>query len=383
MEWIVRSECGTKAEDLHGTDVKDIFARFFFSSRFRSSDDWKIRVPENNYKLNLPFFRIRGYGSNYSMISDKQLFLEAARTNSIKKKKSFFKKWFSCFFHPSIYLEYERLILNTERNKRYSEIEKRRKKKISSSIKDKTLKISYGRNFLAFCKIRTKFIKCYSETVKPAFFCQGGFAELHPNNPKLSAKIMKIVQKLGGNQTLLKDYKNYEDNKNADPYAAGEKRKSKVSSKSPEEQIEELKKQIRVLQLLEDEDLGVGEIETAIGVTEEEKSKKGKSPKKAEKTEKEPGETEKESEETEETEKESEEPEEPEETEKESEEKKGASFGKALSATATVLRYWKNAKNKDERNEAVKLYKMFESSPKFKKNPRMLHRVMELAMPLF
>ena len=231
--WTVCNECGDKNDDLHGKEVKDIIAALFFNKDFKSKNDWSIENPESPTVF-LPTFKIKsklGTIVNKDFLNNKNLLINAAKNKKESIKKEYFEIMFSAFAHPLIYLEYERYILLTNFKARHSQIIKR-KKHPKGTIEEKVLNITFKHMFKAFCKMRTKFIKCHGETIKPAFFCEGPFSKLYgPKN-----KIVKLVQKLGY-PTLTRDLKNYEGNKGITPSTTSKKLYIKKNELTIEEEL--------------------------------------------------------------------------------------------------------------------------------------------------
>lgn len=328
--WTVCKECGNKRNQLHGKEVRDILAAFFFDTKFKTKNDWSIENPDSP-KIFLPTFNLKtpsGTYVNKNLLSNKNLFLRAAQNKKETPKKKYCEIFFSCFAHPLIYLEYERFILLTKYNSRHSQMIKL-KKRPKGTIENKVLNISYKGIFKAFCKTRTKFLKCHGETIKPAFFCEGAFSKLYgPKN-----KIIKLIKKLGY-PTIINDLKNFEGNKGINSSLHSKKTYQKKNEETIEEQLKNVEANAATLKYLKK--------------TEEKENK--------------------------------EEPEEEETKEVEetvdlnealkghitSEEEKENSFGKTRPnyAVSHVLGLW----NKGRKKDAITLFKMFKDTSKTKEN---------------
>jgi len=311
MTWVVSKECGSDRKGMKGRDVVDLLYAFFFDTEF----NFKITTgDEEKQELKLPVFEVSG-NKNTTFIRDKETLLEASRATTIKKKREYWLTWFGCFAHPLIYLEYEKNVLFTRKDKRFSMTKK-------EDTDDKQLKKCYDSHFLTFCKIRTKFLKCYDHTVaKPSYFCRGVFSKLDLNNKEVVALIEKL-----GYSDMKQDLVNFEGNANADP----DTRKKEI--KTLEQSIEDAKQQLEKLISERDEKELNEELEMDLDLDPE--------------MEKEEPKTE---------------------------------FGKktAFKAVSSVIGMWKSGNKKD----AVKLFKMCNSNPAINRNA--LHKFMEISRPLF
>ena len=246
--WTVCKECGDGPDDLHGKEVKDILVAFFFDKKFTSKNDWSIENPDT-VAVFLPTFELKtneGTFVNKKLLNNQKLFLEAAKNPKETPKKKYFELFFSCFAHPLIYLEYERYILLTNYKYRHSQ---KTKKSSKGTIEEKVINISFKGMFKAFCKTRTKFLKCHGETIKPAFFCEGTLSKLF--GPK--KKIMKLIQKLGY-PTITKDLKNYEGNSGISPNTSSSKTYQKKNDQTIEEQLKNVEANAATLKYLKKTD---------------------------------------------------------------------------------------------------------------------------------
>ena len=334
--WKVRRECGYDENGLNLDDFKDIVAKFFFDSKFKTGDSFDITTP-SKISINMPvvkvswtkkggFFRGTTNETNTSFITNVANYKNTVKQDK-KKQKKYWERWFSCFFHPTIYLEYERLILHTEFKKRYSE-EKETKEnpdKNQDYINKTTRKM-----FQPFCKSRTKFIKCYTDTVKPAFFCEGLFARL-ANDDNARRIVIDLLKSLG-HSSIDKEMEEFSENDDVDPATrASNNRKKRFDNKpskkkSIEEQIEETKIKLSYLQEEKEDDE-----ESALADDELENLRV----------------------------------------------EKKARFGKALHSTASVITLWNRAKSPEDYRNVVRLFKMYEAvSFKNPKDRKVLHKLM-------
>tara|TARA_B100001094_G_scaffold29268_1_gene24398 strand:- start:6722 stop:7771 length:1050 start_codon:yes stop_codon:yes gene_type:complete len=329
--WKVRRECSYDENGLNLDDFKDIAAEFFFDSRFKSGDSFNITTP-SKVLIQLPkakvswtkktgFFRNLIDETNTSFITNKKHYKNIVKQDKNEQKK-YWEQWFSCFFHPTIYLEFEKLILHTEFKKRYSEQKDDKPNKTDDYINKSTRKL-----FQSFCKSRTKFIKCYTDTVKPAFFCQGLFAQL-PKDSDVRDELIELLKSLG-HTTIDKEMEEFSENENVDPITrASEDRKKRfdekpVKNKSLEEEIEETKAKLVYLEKEKEDNEELDILDDELKSLKDNK------------------------------------------------------FGKALHSTATVLTLWKKAKTQKDYKNAIKLFKMYEAiSFKNKKERKLLHNLM-------
>ena len=194
-KWQVLKECSVERKGMKGRDVVDLLYAFFFT-------DFEWQIAEDT--IELPVFN-----KNREFITNSDILLKMSLEEE-DKKKTYWTKWFSCFAHPLIYLEYEKDILFTRNDERYSVLEDDESK---NNAPLKKLKQCHTKHFLTFCKTRTKFIKCYDKNKKkPAFFCQGNFSKLDVKNEEL----MSLLEDLGYSD-IRYEYSIFEENEKADP----------------------------------------------------------------------------------------------------------------------------------------------------------------------
>ena len=341
--WKVRRECGYDENGLNLDDFKDIVAKFFFDSQFTSSGAFNITTPSKisidlpvtkvTWKKKTGFFGGTTNETNTKFVTNVKNYKNTVKQDK-KQKKKYWERWFSCFFHPAIYLEYERLILHTEFKKRYSEEKETKEKpdKNQDYINKSTRKM-----FQPFCKSRTKFIKCYSDTVKPAFFCEGLFAQL-PKDSNTRRTVLDLIKSLG-HSSLDKELEEFSENDNMDPAArASDNRKKRfdekpTKKKSLDEEIEDTKMKLMYLKEEKEDD------EESEILDDELENLKGE---------------------------------------------KKTQFGKALHSTASVITMWKRAKSLEEYRNVVRLFKMYEAvSFKNAKDRKLLHNLMLRSRRLF
>ena len=148
----------------------------------------------------------------------------------------YWERWFGSFGHPLIYVEYERLILHTEFDFRLTEVqlsEEAQENDYKKSTEYQALDIIYNEMLLSFCKARTRFIKCFGETIKPSFFCSGPYSRL-PQEPKAKLAILRLVKALGYT-TLNQDIVDFAGNKRVHPsISQAQKRKERYNKLSGE-----------------------------------------------------------------------------------------------------------------------------------------------------
>ena len=379
--WVIKKECGDDNNNISKEDIKDIFYSFFMTDRFKAGDAFEITTPEDIYiefpTMNIPWTSMwSSKRKNTDFIIDKNLLMSLIKvkksTDRDKKLLEFWEKWFYCFGHPLIYLQYERLILDTEIEYKYSE--KKYRESINENeeydvITDKTdniLQLIYNKNFIPFCKTRTKFIKCYGETIKPAHFCSGLYSKIPPEEEKT---ILDMVEKLGYSH-IRDDMEKFSGNSDIHPsmYLSRKRRREKEKKERIAESKNELSK-------LENEAKLLRKIEEQL------ESDKGKSPEITDVEE---------DEKYEEYEDEDEEYEDEDEEYKESNinetkfgarrrSKYGRTRRKAIKATANVLLKW----NQGKRGDAVKLFKMYEAVVFKRGGLKNFHNVMLKSRRLF
>ena len=373
-KWTIKRECGDDVTNISREDIKDIFYRFFLTDRFKTGDAFEITTPEGTHiefpEIVFPWGFWKKETKNRDFIANKNNLLKLTNLKDTEKRNEelvkYWDTWFYCFGHPLIYLQYERLILNTEEKHKHSEKKYREttgEEEVSkdSAKKDKTLELIYKTNYALFCKTRTRFIKCYGETIKPAHFCSGTFSKI-PGNKITKKHIIDTVEKLGY-PTIREDLENFAGNEGIhhSMYLTKRRRKEKEIEASELSREDKIKKVKRELEKLLDEEKT--ELELEAKLDEEENMDEML--------------TNLEEEDASVREEES--------NTKKTSRKSKQSFGKInnsriIDATARVLTKWKSGNKK----EAITLFKMYESV--LFKNPRTrttLHKVMWKARPLF
>ncbi|MBP01438.1 MAG: hypothetical protein CMM25_01315 [Rhodospirillaceae bacterium] len=203
-KWKMREECGESANSLGYDDVKDIIACFFFTKRFtRAGDAWDFTTPDG-VQIDFPKFKVPWASNNKGFITDRNLLIKASRVTGDSKtvnkaRKIYWERWFASFGHPLIYVEYERLILHTEFDYRLTEIQlsdESQENKNKKSTDSQAIDIIYNEMLTSFCKARTRFIRCMTETIKPSYFCSGPYSKL-PKDAKAKVQVIKLVKALG------------------------------------------------------------------------------------------------------------------------------------------------------------------------------------------
>ena len=379
-KWTIKKECGDNNNNISKEDVKDIFYRFFLTDRFQAGDAFEITTPEDVYiefpTIDIPWTSIwSGKRKNTDFIVDKSLLTSLTKsensTDKTKKLLDFWEKWFYCFGHPLIYLQYERLVLDTEQEYRYSEKKYREsideQEDVITNKTDRILEIIYKTNFKLFCKMRTKFIKCYGETIKPAHFCSGLYSKIPPEHEK---NILDTVEKLGYPH-VRDDMKKFSGNSDIhhSMYLSRKRKQEKEKKEntmSRKEKIAAHKKELSKLQHNENLER---EIEEQLDFEEE-------SP---------------DFDEYEQDEQDEEYQEDEQDEQDEQDENRESKFGarrrskyglarrKAIKATANVLSKWKQGK----RGDAVKLFKMYEAVVFKRAGLENFHNVMLKSRRLF
>tara|TARA_B100001094_G_scaffold172668_1_gene167012 strand:- start:939 stop:2135 length:1197 start_codon:yes stop_codon:yes gene_type:complete len=250
-KWKMRQECGENANDLGYDDVKDIIASFFFTKRFkRAGDAWDFTTPDG-VVLNFPKYKVPWGSNNKAFITDRQKLIKASRVSGDSKtvnkaRKQYWERWFASFGHPLVYVEFERLILHTEFEYRLSETQLKEEMEENSGYRKSTdyqaLEIIYNEMLLSFCRARTRFIKCFGETIKPAFFCSGPYSSL-PQDRKARIELINLVKALGYG-TMREDMVDFAGNKSVHPSISSARKRMERYNKTEGGETASLDQQI-------------------------------------------------------------------------------------------------------------------------------------------